>query len=643
MICANAGRLAKCLLMVMAGCMCFPGCDIIDDIFNKKDDGISDEEIAQIREDYETIDLTAREIVLEDVIDTVRIAALIEEYLQLKSVEDAWLDIDGIVVKFKKYGLAFWTYKKEFIDPPFFDIDTESQVNTIRSQILATSSRAGETKILPTNNKVGIFCGLSRDIDFEAEAIKKLEEIERDLKQSDYDVYSYYGERFTVDAFKAGLKEFGTIIIGSHGTVSGTDINNINKECTIIPPHTSRPDQHVWIRTGETHGWFIKEKQEFTRKYDNDFQNERLAYNNNNVIIFSEKLIKDEFKDHTLPNTLFYTFSCYGMYSGLLGKVMEKKRKDEGVTIGYDDTNSVGPATAQRLFEKLLGGNTVKEAFDNLESHYKKSPEKEKGREFIAYLEYYPLSGGNVTLKDTVPLEIIIQNPVDGGIYSEQLPLLEGKCRGFGKVESGTVSIGESTYPLKFINDSAFFQNIVIEKGENVIKINCVGKGKDLSVPVVADTEFRIVGDFNYVLFSTLKWDTDGTDVDLHLVGPDGTDCYFDNKQTPWGGILDIDDVNGRGPEHITIPVLKQMGTYRLYAHYYDPKGNGSSRVWVDLETPAGKKYFGPHTLTAKGDTWHICDISFRSLSPPYDATINATGLRAAGSGIFENLPAKKE
>jgi hypothetical protein len=638
----KAVRPVKCLLLVMAGSICFASCDIIEDLFGKdeKDEGkgLSNKEIARIREDYETIDLTAQEVVSKDVIDKEQVSALIEEYRQLESVEDAWLDVNGIVVKFKKYGLAFWTYPHEFINPPFFDIDRlEAQVRQIRSQILAT--RAGEAKILPENNKVGIFCGLSRDNN-EAPTVGVFDKLGLDLESAGYKVYPYYQEDFTIEAFKAGLKEFGTIIIGTHGNLTG---GRVDGKWTEIPPRMSTPpEQHVWFRTGETYK---------AEKYEDDIQNERVSQTR--MFSFNEKLIEDYFDNNTLPNTLFYTLSCWGMHDNILGKVMEKKRKGEGVTIGYDDSNSIGHATAWILFEALLGGYTVKEAYDViLPLDCKEHSEFRNNRgAYITYLDYYPKSGGNVSLANDKALgDLIVQSPAYdpayGKEYYDRVILLKGICRGFDKNVTGTVSIGDYlTMPLNFINDSTFSQNIEIKAGDNIIKIVCSGNAKGSSVPLIVNKEIWVVGTFDQLpLYTAMQWNTAGTDVDLHLEGPNGTDCYFRNKQPSWGGILDIDKVDGFGPEHITIPVLKQTGTYKLYAHYYDPKGKGPSFVQVQVETLTGKETFGPHLLTQKGESWQICEIIFRSLTPPYGATINYTNLRVGEeSSIFENLPPKKE
>jgi uncharacterized protein YfaP (DUF2135 family) len=55
-----------------------------------------------------------------------------------------------------------------------------------------------------------------------------------------------------------------------------------------------------------------------------------------------------------------------------------------------------------------------------------------------------------------------------------------------------------------------------------------------------------------------LTWDRPDNDIDLHLAR-NGTnwcsadDCYFGGRSRPWGATLDIDDLEGFGPENITM------------------------------------------------------------------------------------------
>jgi len=80
-----------------------------------------------------------------------------------------------------------------------------------------------------------------------------------------------------------------------------------------------------------------------------------------------------------------------------------------------------------------------------------------------------------------------------------------------------------------------------------------------------------------------LTWDHATADLDLHLLrsgsGFDGNDCYFANCDMAgglnWGGgdvnpHLDVDDVNGYGPENINID-QPANGIYLVAVHYYSP------------------------------------------------------------------------
>lgn len=65
-----------------------------------------------------------------------------------------------------------------------------------------------------------------------------------------------------------------------------------------------------------------------------------------------------------------------------------------------------------------------------------------------------------------------------------------------------------------------------------------------------------------------LYWDTDNTDLDLHVTEPDGTECFYGTRETPLGGRLDVDVTTGYGPE-IYVMEFPNPGTYRVFIHYY--------------------------------------------------------------------------
>lgn len=112
-----------------------------------------------------------------------------------------------------------------------------------------------------------------------------------------------------------------------------------------------------------------------------------------------------------------------------------------------------------------------------------------------------------------------------------------------------------------------------------------------------------------------LAWNTEGTDVDLHLLKPggaafesdpatDSVDCGYSNMTPDWNGngirnvrdgsafadaqdpVLDVDDVDGNGPENIVIstPV---SGTYGVGIYFYSDHGYTAPttpvvKIWVN-------------------------------------------------------------
>ena len=87
----------------------------------------------------------------------------------------------------------------------------------------------------------------------------------------------------------------------------------------------------------------------------------------------------------------------------------------------------------------------------------------------------------------------------------------------------------------------------------------------------------------NAALRVVLAWDTDLSDMDLHVTDPWNEDCYYGHRRTAGGGHLSFDFTRGYGPEEFMTRKLLP-GKYRVWTHYY-----GQSSV----------KTIGPVTLYA--------------------------------------------
>jgi uncharacterized protein YfaP (DUF2135 family) len=99
--------------------------------------------------------------------------------------------------------------------------------------------------------------------------------------------------------------------------------------------------------------------------------------------------------------------------------------------------------------------------------------------------------------------------------------------------------------------------------------------------------EWTITGTFANPLYrAQLSWDTDENDVDLHLVRNDTWDlsnhCYYANMVIPGMAELDYDDVDGFGPENMSLEPTAPSGTYKVIVKYYygDVTVNATIRIF---------------------------------------------------------------
>lgn len=131
-----------------------------------------------------------------------------------------------------------------------------------------------------------------------------------------------------------------------------------------------------------------------------------------------------------------------------------------------------------------------------------------------------------------------------------------------------------------------------------------------------------------------LVWDTpndpdrfnnSGTDLDLHLRHQNGNwntvpwDCHWLNRNPVWGDpndddsnpTLDIDHVNGWGPENINLKAPQNNITYGVGVFYYSDHGYGGSyatvRVYIDgiLQLERQNRWMTNHQF------WHVANITW--------------------------------
>ncbi|MBN1944221.1 MAG: choice-of-anchor D domain-containing protein [Bradymonadales bacterium] len=126
-----------------------------------------------------------------------------------------------------------------------------------------------------------------------------------------------------------------------------------------------------------------------------------------------------------------------------------------------------------------------------------------------------------------------------------------------------------------------------------------------------------------------LYWDTNGTDVDLHFLHPNASvwnfspwDCFYANRNPNWGTSsrdddpsLDIDDVDGYGPENINLDgpegTTSAPFTYRVGIFYYSDHGRGASTPTVKIFLDGTERFSATMPNLTDRQFWDVARITW--------------------------------
>ncbi len=87
----------------------------------------------------------------------------------------------------------------------------------------------------------------------------------------------------------------------------------------------------------------------------------------------------------------------------------------------------------------------------------------------------------------------------------------------------------------------------------------------DVQVPAI-DAAYR--RDLPVKLRIVLSWDADETDIDLHVLEPNGEEAFYGHRRTSEGGFVSEDVTTGYGPEEYLKKDL-ETGVYRVLTNYF--------------------------------------------------------------------------
>lgn len=89
----------------------------------------------------------------------------------------------------------------------------------------------------------------------------------------------------------------------------------------------------------------------------------------------------------------------------------------------------------------------------------------------------------------------------------------------------------------------------------------------------------------------TLTWDNIA-DLDLHVIDPNGEEIYWNHKYSNSKGVLDVDDINGYGPENIYWPKYEApSGDYYVYVRMFPWDEDSYQYVTGNSHYPGSSNY----------------------------------------------------
>ena len=145
---------------------------------------------------------------------------------------------------------------------------------------------------------------------------------------------------------------------------------------------------------------------------------------------------------------------------------------------------------------------------------------------------------------------------------------IRGKIAGTAKGKPATLVVNGTAMPLAIDDDGSFARPYGFGSGSNSVEVRSPdGKQR-------ARTQFvdGYTGKTQARLRVVLSWDSNGTDLDLHIVTPEGGHAWYGNRVLPDGSAIDVDVTTGYGPE-IFSSAAPPKGQYLVYVNYF---GSGS-------------------------------------------------------------------
>jgi uncharacterized protein YfaP (DUF2135 family) len=152
--------------------------------------------------------------------------------------------------------------------------------------------------------------------------------------------------------------------------------------------------------------------------------------------------------------------------------------------------------------------------------------------------------------------------PIDRGAQKNRT-LIMGHIRDAGKTRKPTLVVNGNPMVLNTGEGGRYERHYAFGGGSNSVEIRTDGKSARRvqfyeANPNQVSPQLRII----------CSWDAPEAEIDLHVVAPDGQHAFWAHPVMDGGGGLDVDSVDGPGPEMFTT-VAPKRGAYHVFVNYW--------------------------------------------------------------------------
>ncbi len=181
-------------------------------------------------------------------------------------------------------------------------------------------------------------------------------------------------------------------------------------------------------------------------------------------------------------------------------------------------------------------------------------------------------AGQNEQYSQTVNYPASSVNMQDGQSAGAQI---RGRIAGAPKGKPGTLIVNGVPMPIELDEKGGYARPYSFGRNSNSVEV----RAPDGKARARAQFVESYAGKTQAALRVVLSWDSPGTDIDLHVISPDGQHVWYGERVVQNGGALDVDVTTGYGPE-IYSSVAPAKGVYHVYVNYF---GSGADTGAVTI------------------------------------------------------------